>query len=552
MSYWKKSSKGENVNVEAKETVKEVESLGTHDVPERGIRKEILERFGVKVAVSEQDGKTPTAIYFPSFNQKGKITGYTKQDLSKGKEEKYHWSTIGSVNIANKLFGQQVAEKINRKRTNLIVTEGQWDAISTFQSLVDSVAGTKYEGIEPLVVSIPMGTANAVESLLHNEEYIKSHTAMTLFFDNDHCTPAELKKNIMKGKEARNAVAGAFIDSGLKLQVVEAEGEFKDASDYMQANKSGDLAKLVQFGKKDYVAEKIIKASDISLEEILTPREEGIYVECFPKLMDKIHGFRTRELVVLTSPSGVGKSTVTSLFASAFMEAGEKVGMIYLEEDNKETMQRLLASSLKVSYLKFKSNPLDCATVEEITEAYNNLINNDNLVMLDHFGSLRISEFMNKIKHMHLVEGCRYIIVDHLSMLLSGLEVTDERKELDVAMTSLAAFCAANDVCVIAVSHINRSAADLFKAPKVKEGEEEKPYWVKITKEMMRGSSSLEQLSWIVLGLEPEIMPDRSRGRVRLTSLKNRPWGYTGVADTFMLDDETWDVILMEDAPETF
>jgi hypothetical protein len=47
-------------------------------------------------------------------------------------------------------------------------------------------------------------------------------------------------------------------------------------------------------------------------------------------------------------------------------------------------------------------------------------------------------------------------------------------------------------------------------------------------------------------------MPDRSRGRVRLTSLKNRPWGYTGVADTFMLDDETWDVILMEDAPETF
>ena len=218
------------------------------------------------------------------------------------------------------------------------------------------------------------------------------------------------------------------------------------------------------------------------------------------------------------------------------MEAGEKVGMIYLEEDSKETMQRLLASSLKVSYLKFKSNPLGvCNKGRNITEAYNNLINSDNLVMLDHFGSLRISEFMNKIKHMHLVEGCRYIIVDHLSMLLSGLEVTDERKELDVAMTSLAAFCAANDVCVIAVSHINRSAADLFKAPKVKEGRRREAVLGEDYKRNDEGSSSLEQLSWIVLGLEPEIMPDRSRGRVRLTSLKNRPWGYTGVADTLCL-----------------
>ena len=60
-----------------------------------------------------------------------------------------------------------------------------------------------------------------------------------------------------------------------------------------------------------------------------------------------------------------------------------------------------------------------------------------------------------------------------------------------------------------------------------------------MTKESMRGSAALEQLSWIVLGLEPQIMPDRSRGNVRLVVLKNRPWSYLGVADEFNMNERT-------------
>src|SRR5690606_23490317 len=116
------------------------------------------------------------------------------------------------------------------------------------------------------------------------------------------------------------------------------------------------------------------------------PRPEGVYVNEFPKLMDKPHASRTRALDLLTSPSGVGKSTVTSIFASSFMESGEKLGMIYLEESNKETMQRLIASKLKVSYLKFKDKPLECATLEQITQARDEIVDNDLLVMLGHFG----------------------------------------------------------------------------------------------------------------------------------------------------------------------
>jgi hypothetical protein len=55
------------------------------------------------------------------------------------------------------------------------------------------------------------------------------------------------------------------------------------------------------------IADKIVKANVLSIEDIIKKREEGIYVEEFPSLMEKIHGFRKRELVLLTAPSGTGK-----------------------------------------------------------------------------------------------------------------------------------------------------------------------------------------------------------------------------------------------------
>ena len=548
--YDKKQKTFNVVNPNRKEeTVADVEKFLYKAFPERGISKETCERFGVRAGLSEKDGKTIEAFYFPSYNQKGKIVGYKKQDITVDKTHPYHWTTVGAVSIGNKLFGQNTVEEMNRKRANLILTEGEWDSLSIYQACIDSVKGTKYEGIEPTVVSIPMGTKNAVEAILHNEQFVKSYDAATLFFDDDHCTPAELKKGIMKGHEAREAVASALVGSGIALMTITPSEGLKDASDYLQANKSQELSKLVQFGKRVFSAEKIVKASDISFEDLIAKRPEGLYVKSFPKLMEKLHGFRTRELVLLTAPSGVGKSTVSSIIANAFIDHGERVGQIYLEETNKETLQRAVASKLKVNYLKFKNDPISVANIDAIRIAYDEICKDDKVIMLGHFGSLPITELMAKIKHMHLIEGCKYIIVDHLSLAISGSEVENERKELDMIMTELAAFCAANEVCIIAISHINRTAADQFKAPK---GKEDEPFWVKVTKEMMRGSAALEQLSFVIIGLEPEILPDRSRGRVRLTVLKNRPWSYLGACDEFTVDDDTWEVLLSQAEGESF
>jgi len=542
MGYWKKSN--DEIQQErkvVKETIKDVLEYPIAVMPDRKITKETCKKFGVRMTISEEDGKTPTAYYFPYYDSKGKLSGYKKRDLTLDKHEKFHFTTIGKVGVDCKLFGQTVAENIEQKRKNLVYVEGEIDQLSTYQAMKEQVKGTKWESMEPFVVSVSCGTVNAVEATLHNEDFIRSFDSLSLMFDGDEATEAEKKKGILRGKEATEAVASALVGTGITLCTIELPAKYKDASDMLQDGEGDALAKIVQFGKKAYTAEKIVRASDIDFDDLIAPQPEGIYVDCFPELNRKIHGFRTRELVVLTSPSNVGKSTVCAMFANAFIEAGERVGMIFLEETNKQTLQRAVASKLKVNYNKFKNAPLACASKEEIRKAYDEIAKDDKLIMLGHFGSLPISELMNKIRHMHLVEGCSHIVLDHLSVVISGSHIENERKELDIVMTELAAFCAANDVCIIAVSHINRTAAEQFKPPK---GKEDEPFWVTISKEQMRGSAALEQLAFIVLGLEPQIMPDRSRGNVRLTVLKNRPWGILGVADEFSVDEDTWEVVL--------
>ena len=529
-----------------KETVDDVKLYPFVENKQRGLTKETCMLFGVRASLSEKDGKTPTAFYFPSYNQKGEITGYKKQDVTKNKDEKYHWSAVGTVSINNKLFGQEIAEKVNRKHTNCVYTEGEWDCLSVFQAQCDSVKGTKYEGHQPFVVSIPLGTKNAVESMLHNKDFVQSFDSMTIFFDDDQSTPLELKKGVMRGKEAREAVAAAFIGSVDLWSVQPTEGK-KDASDYLQAGLSSELAKLVQFGRKPLVTEKIAQVDSVNFDDLVAPIPTGIKINSFPKLSEMLYGWRTGELTVVTARSGVGKTTGLTKIAEDAINQGERLGCIYLEEKNKQTLQRFVSSKLKVSYKKFKRDPLSVASEESIRAVYDDLVNKKQIVMLDHFGSLPIKELMSKIKHMYFVEGVRYILLDHLSMVISGSEVTDERKEIDIVMTEIAAFCAAHDVAVMLVVHLNRQGSQHIQAPK---GKEDEPFWVQVTKETMRGSGSLEQIAWNVLGLEQEIMPDRSRGRVRWVVLKNREGGDLGVADVFSINDGDWSVKLYDEDGE--
>lgn len=530
---YKGMKKGVYVTTEKKETMAEVEKFPFAKYPERGIRDETYQKFGVRMSL-DPSTREISAIYFPYYNEDGKLTGYKKRDLSLDKYDRGHFTTIGKVGVTSKLFGQKQAEQVARKRSRVILVEGEFDTLASYQALVDSVRGTKWEGqLEPFVVGLSCGTGNAKAAVIQNLDFLESFDIVTVAMDNDSATTEELSKGVKKGKEATEDIGLAIT----KATVYVAEfSEHHDPCDYVKEGDFKALAKILSFADKKFAADKVVTAGDIDFQELIRKREPGVYIEEFPELMKMIGGFRKRELVIITGPSGFGKSTVTSTIASGLRRAGEKVGMIFLEEEFKETVLRMMSSYLEKNYNKFKFDPKKYATEEELMEAYNWVKNEEGFVFLDHFGSMMLEQLMNKVKYLMAVFGVGFICLDHLSMLISGLDTDNERKMLDMVMTELAAFCAGHDIGIIAVSHLNRGVAQEFKAPK---GKEDEPYWVNVRKEDLRGSASLEQLAWIVLGIEPEILPSKARGRIRIGVLKNRPWGYLGHADVLMMNEVT-------------
>lgn len=499
------------------------------EMPERGITRETCEYFGVRMSVDPMTGEK-ASYYFPYHDQRGNLTGWKVRDLTKDKNDDFYFTTIGKVGVDCQLFGQPQAARNNVK--TLYIQEGEIDCMAAWQAMRDGVKNhPKWGNLIPAVVSIQCGTANAVEGILHNEKWVKGHATLVLGFDNDEATEKEYKRGIRRGKEATEEVAAALMMDN--LYVIKYDEGMKDACNYLEEGRWKDLNKLLLGKGEKYVAEKIVHAKQYTLDQIFQPKPKGVYIPAFPNLSERLRGFRKKEMSIVTALSGIGKSSVVAEVAYELAQSGNKVGMIFLEEEDRETIQRLSARYLGINYNRFKFNPRKYATEEQLQQALDWV--DEHFVFLDHFGSLRINVLLNKMKSMVYLEKTDFIIVDHLSMVVSGMASKDERKDIDIAMTELAAFTNVNDVGTIVVSHLNRDGADDIRNMKVRD----EPIWVRVRKEDLRGSAAIEQLAWIVVGVEAEIMPDRTRGRVRVTLLKNRPTGWLGECDTVKMDERT-------------
>ena len=124
----------------------EISSLPFADVKVRKLRAKYLEEFGTRVSLSEEDGKTPTALYHPIY-KKGKITGYYVKTLTK---PSHQWS-VGDVS-GGEPFGWHQAKKSGGFK--LIICEGREDAIAT-RAIFDLHGKEEYM---PAIIALPNGT----------------------------------------------------------------------------------------------------------------------------------------------------------------------------------------------------------------------------------------------------------------------------------------------------------------------------------------------------------------------------------------------------------
>lgn len=544
-------------------TVEEVKTFPCVAVPQQDILQEDAEFYGVRSEYSQEDGETLVATYFPYYNQDGKLTGYKRRDWTKDKEEHGHFTVVGVVKVNSQLFGQHVC-KPNAKG-KIYYTEGEGCCIATRRALLDSLKGTKYEGkIEPNVVSLNCGAGNAALSTAHNEEFIRSFAEIVCLFDADEATELEKVKGVKKGKEATEDVAAFLLAQN--FHVVKFPEKVKDCRQWASLDPKS-FAKEITWNLRKFSPEKILSAADIKVGDLRKKKKKGIPLRHLKKLQDKTKSPIKGELWSLTAPSGAGKSTITrdiefdiasylmygikpedeGIFGDkdlkvcedgnkrlADFEEDEKIGIIRLEEGFDESLNSLYAMDLGLNAKRFVEDIEGSISEEDHQKVHQRWSEKNCTMILDHFGSLSIDQLISKLKQM-MAFGCRWFLLDHYTMLVSGMRTGNDVKELDIIMTELAAFCQQYGVFILGVSHMKRKN---IEPPKDKETGEQLPFFYPVRKEDMRGSAALEQLSWVVILLEPEELPNRSRGRIRLVLAKNRRGSVLGVADTLWQKDD--------------
>jgi len=108
-----------------------------------------------------------------------------------------------------------------------------------------------------------------------------------------------------------------------------------------------------------------------------------------------------------------GKSTMIREDILHLLEVTDKkIGIISLEESPAETGTLLAGMHMK----KNLSN--EDVPVSELKTSFYEVFKDDRLIVMDHQGSMSDDSIIDKIEYMYLA-GCGYIMIDHLTMLVS-------------------------------------------------------------------------------------------------------------------------------------
>ena len=386
------------------------------------------------------------------------------------------------------LFGQHLWNSGGRR---ICVTEGEIDAMT-----VSQLQGHKWP-----VVSIPNGAQGAKKAFQENLEYLESFDQVVIMFDSDD-----------PGRKAATECAKLL---SFKKACI-ATLPLKDPNEMLQENRGGEIVTAL-WQAKEYKPSSIIQAQD-TLETVRALQHISSDSLPYEGLNTKVHGIRLNEILTICAGSGIGKSQLCKEIGFALSEK-YPVGHIALEESVAKTVQSYMSLYAKKPLHLLEKDLPD----EELTKIHTDTFKDHNLSFYDHFGSLDVDDLLSAIRYLYGSLSCRYIILDHISIVVSGISSGDERRVIDNIMTQLRSLVEEIAIGLILVTHLKRPDG---------KGHEEGGV---TSLSQLRGSAAIAQLSDIVIGIERDQQgdkPDISLLRV----LKNRFSGETGIAGYLQYD----------------
>jgi twinkle protein len=445
------------------------------ELVKRGIKRDTCEKYGYRTVEDEHGETVQVADY---CDEHGTVVA---QKVRNGAKE-FH---IRGDAKQMRLFGQHLYRTGGKR---VIVTEGEIDALTVAQALVSWP-----------VVSLPNGAQSARKSLENSLEWLNSYDEVVLWFDNDD-----------HGRKAVEEVTDLFPPG--KLKSVSTPGA-KDASDLAQEGKWREIV-TAAWEAKDVRPDGVINGAD--LWEVVNRNTPVGTPYPWPSLDMVLRGLQPGQIVTWSAGSGIGKSALVREIAyDLAINQGEKVGYVALEESIARTARGFMGLWLQRPI----HIPGITATPEELKAAFAATLGKGNLWLFDHFGSLESDMLLNRLRFLVKANGVRKIVLDHLSIMISGSEEDDERKAIDRLMTRLRSFTEDTGATLLLVSHLRRPAGD-----RGHEGGAE------TSLNQLRGSHGIAQLSDVVIGAERNGQHDDPdmRDVTVLRVLKNRTTGETG------------------------
>jgi len=462
-----------------------------YSIDDRKISSETCKKYNVMVA---KEGSVITDHMYKYFDKDGSYIATKYRKTS----NKQFWSE-GNLSNAG-LFGQNV---FNQGGKYITVCEGEIDAMSAYELL-----GSKWP-----VVSIKNGAGSALKNCKQSFDYLNKFDTVVVCFDNDE-----------QGKLAEQQVAQLFEPNKCKIVSL----DLKDANEYL---KTGQREKFVQswWNARTYTPAGIINLADLGSALY----DEKINETCpypWTKMNEKTYGMRTGELVTFTSGAGMGKSSILRELMHHIMRNTEaNIGVLALEESTRNTAFNIM--SVEANARLYIKEVREQYTPEQLKEWQDATLGSGRFFAFDHFGSIENDEILDRVRYMAKALDCKWVFLDHLSILVSGQEDNgDERKSIDILMTKLRSLVEETNIGLLLVSHLRRPAGDRGH----EDGRE-------VSLSHLRGSASIAHLSDAVIGLErnqqAEDEVEANTTTVRI--LKNRYTGETGISCYLHYDRDT-------------
>ena len=457
-------------------------------IPDRRISEATCKKFGVTVEY-DTEGKI-SKHHYPYFD---KDTGAQVGAKTRIVDNKSFYAS-GEFNNAG-LFGQQAFKGGGKYIT---VVEGEADALAVSEMFDGKWA----------VVSIRSGASGAVKDIKANLEWLETFENVVICFDSDKA-----------GQEASRAVLDLFTPNKAKNVQLSA----KDAGEMLkERNVQGFIKEW--WNAKTYQPDGIIAGLD-TWESIVAQEEVKSIPYPWTCLNDMTYGFRERELVTITSGSGMGKSQIVRELEHYLLGATEdNIGILALEEDIPKTALGIM--SIEANQTLHLSREFDRDTKKVF---WDKTLGTGRIFMFDHWGSTNEDNLLSRIRYMAKGLDCKWIILDHLSIVVSDQETGDERKAIDSIMTKLRQLVQETGVGLFLVSHLRRPSGKAHE-----DGGQ-------ISLAELRGSAAIAQLSDMVIGLERDQQhaDPTVRNTTTVRVLKNRFAGLTGAACYLYYDKDT-------------